>query len=91
MAVTSRRGAGGDKKVEPLKFADVADAIVKAGTEIELEAARALIPRVETPTQQAELNAKASGAREGARQAGGQARQPPQAAAATDCGGVTPC
>lgn len=43
-----------------MTYAEVADAIVKATTPIELDAARALIPRVVDAMQQAELNAKAS-------------------------------
>lgn len=43
---------------EPLTFAHVADAIAKATTAIEVQAARALIPRVVDAEQQAELNAK---------------------------------
>jgi hypothetical protein len=52
-AANSSRTLDRQKKPEPLKFAEVADTIAKAGTEIELEAARALIPRVEDVDQQA--------------------------------------
>ncbi|MEO8391183.1 hypothetical protein [Polaromonas sp.] len=45
---------------EPLTYAVVMDVIVKATTELEVEAARALIPRVVDAVQQAELNAKAT-------------------------------
>jgi hypothetical protein len=47
-----------DAGLSVLTYAEVADAIVKATTTIEHDAARALIPRVVDAMQQAELNAK---------------------------------
>lgn len=53
-------GNGGAKALDPLTFAEVADAIAKATTQLEVEAAKTSITRVEDAEQQAELNAKAT-------------------------------
>lgn len=61
-AAEAGAAAAGSVKVEPdpLTYAVVADAMTKATTPIEIDAARALIPRVVDAMQQAELNAMAT-------------------------------
>lgn len=51
---------GSETTAEPMTYAQVAPEILKATTTDQLDAARALIPRVVDAEQQAELNAKAA-------------------------------
>jgi hypothetical protein len=58
-AAAAAEGALNSMVDDVVTFAIVSNALNKATTELELDAARALIPKLEDATQQAELNAKA--------------------------------
>jgi hypothetical protein len=59
-APTDATASKAEEQPKFLTYAEVADGLTKATTPLELDAARALIPRVEDAAQQAELNAMAT-------------------------------